>query len=103
MEEIRDSQESLSRLIGQPVQHFAYPCGDYGEREIEYVKSCGYKSARTIDVGWNDVNSDPYKLKAIGIEDKASINILCGQLTGLFGYLNYLRHGSLTGIRPPLI
>lgn len=100
MDEVLDSKESLERLLNGRVEHFSYPCGDYGKREIEYVKRCGYRSARTIDIGWNDVNSDPYRLKAIGIEDNASINILCGQLTGLFSYLKYLWHGSLKGIRP---
>lgn len=100
LDEIRDSREALEKILNRPVEHFAYPNGDYGEREIELVKKCGYKSARTLDVGWNDVNSDPYRLKAIGIEDDASINILCGQLTGLFAYVKYLRHGSLDGVRP---
>ena len=103
MEEIRDSKESLDMLLDKQVKHFAYPCGDYGEREIEFIKRCGYRSARTIDVGWNDVHSDPYRLKAIGIEDNASINVLCGQLTGLFTYLNYVWHGSFKGIRPPFV
>lgn len=103
LEEIRDSKESLDRLLDKSVEHFAYPNGDYGEREVQYVKKCGYRSARTLDVGWNDVNSDPYRLKAISVEDGASINILCGQLTGLFAYLKYLWFGSLNGTRPPFL
>ena len=102
MDEIRNSKRTLDAHLSKPVVHFAYPNGDYGEREIEYLRACGYKSARTLDVGWNGVDADPYKLKAIGIEDDASINVLCGQLTGLFAYFKYLCHGSFRGMRPPL-
>ncbi len=103
LDEIGDSKESLDKLLNEPVEHFAYPNGDYGEREVQYVKKCGYGSARTLDLGWNDVDSDPYRLKAIGIEDDASINVLCGQMTGLFAYLKYLCHGSRNGMRPQFI
>jgi peptidoglycan/xylan/chitin deacetylase (PgdA/CDA1 family) len=100
LEEIGGSKESLDVLLNKPVEHFAYPNGDYGEREVEYVRACGYRSARTLDVGWNNADSDPYRLKAIGVEDDASINILSGQLTGMFSYLKYLWHGSFRGRRP---
>ncbi|MHC4564500.1 MAG: polysaccharide deacetylase family protein [Planctomycetota bacterium] len=100
MDEIQNSKMALETYLSSPVKHFAYPNGDYGEREVEYVRACGYRSARTLDVGWNDANSDPFRLKAIGIEDDASINILCGQLTGMFPYLKYLWHGSFGGKRP---
>ncbi len=101
--DLRDSKTKLEALLGRPVAHFAYPNGDHGEREVEYLKSCGYRSARTLDVGWNTISTDPYRLKAIGVEDNASINILCGQLTGLFAYFKYLCHGSFRGMRPPLL
>jgi peptidoglycan/xylan/chitin deacetylase (PgdA/CDA1 family) len=102
-DEIHNSKRTLGEALGRPIEHFAYPNGDYGEREVEYVKRAGHKSARTLNIGWVDVNSDPYRLKAIGIQDDASVNILCGQVVGLFGHLKYLRHGSLDGTRPPFI
>ena len=61
---------------------------------LNVTKKCGYKSGRTLDIGWNGINSNPFKLKAIGIEDDACINILCGQIIGLFGYVRYFRHKS---------
>jgi len=103
MDEIRNSKRTLDAHLSKPVEDFAYPNGDYGEREVEYLRACGYRSARTLDVGWNGVDADPYRLKAIGIEDDASINILCGQLTGIFAYLKYLWHGSFSGMRPPFL
>jgi len=102
-EEIKGSKEYLEKLLNKKIKHFSYPNGDYSEREIEYLRNFGYKSARTLDIGWNDVNSDLYRLKTMGIEDNASINILCAQINGLFGYLRYLRYGSFNGIRPSFI
>ena len=46
------------------------------------------------------MNSDPYKLKAMGVEDDACINILCGQIIGLFGYMRYFRYGCFKGMHP---
>lgn len=100
--ELQDSKTRLEALLGEPVGHFAYPNGDHSEREVKYLRACGYRSARTLDVGWNTKSSDPYRLKGIGVEDNASINVLCGQLTGLFAYFKYLCHGSFRGKRPPL-
>lgn len=101
--EIEGSKDYLRKLLNKKIEHFCYPNGDYTEREKEYIKSCGYKSARTLDIGWNDVNSDPYRLKAMGVEDDVSINILNAQVNGFFGYLRYLWYGSLKGIHPPFI
>ena len=102
-EEIKGSKDYLGKLLNKEIKHFCYPNGDYTDREIEYLKNCGYKSARTLDVGWNDVNSDQYRLKTIGVEDDASINIFCGQINGFFGYLRYLRYGNFKGTHPPFI
>jgi len=103
LNEIKESKEALEKLLNKQFEHFAYPNGDYSYREIEFLKKCGYKSARTLDIGWNDVNSNPFKLKAMGIEDDVCINILCGQIIGLFGYIKYLQHGSFKGKHPPFL
>jgi len=99
-EEIVESKRILEKLLIKKIYHFSFPNGDYSEREIKYLKNCGYKSARTLDIGWNDVNTDPYRLKAMVIEDDASINILCVQIIGLFRYFNYFLHGSFNGRHP---
>jgi len=101
--EIEKSKDYLGKLLNKKIEHFSYPNGDYNAREIEYLKNSGYISARTIDVGWNDVNSDPYRLKAMGIEDNASINMLSVQVCGIFRYFGYFRHKSFSGMHPPFI
>lgn len=99
--EIEESKRVLEELLKKPVEHFSFPNGDYGNREINYLKNSGYRSARTIDLGWNDMRTDPFRLKAMGIQDNASINILSAQIYGFFGYLRFLTKGSFKGAHPP--
>jgi peptidoglycan/xylan/chitin deacetylase (PgdA/CDA1 family) len=102
-QEIVDAKEELEQLLSQSVVHFAYPNGDYSAREILLVRSAGYRSARTLDVGWNDISSDPYRLRAMCVEDDASINVLCAQISGVFPFLHYLLRGNHKGQRPAAI
>jgi peptidoglycan/xylan/chitin deacetylase (PgdA/CDA1 family) len=96
--EVLGSKLQLESKIGHVCGHFCYPNGDYDESVVESVKSSGYRSGRTIDVGWNDVNTDPYKLKITGITDDASINQVISQLTGITMYLRYMTKGSFKGL-----
>jgi peptidoglycan/xylan/chitin deacetylase (PgdA/CDA1 family) len=100
--EIFKSKKELETLSGKSCKHFAYPNGDYAEREIELLKAAGYLSARTIDVGWNDASTDPYKLRAISITDDASINLLAAQLSGITIFLRHLLKGSFKGNHPTI-
>ena len=94
-DEIRNSKTYLEKILGHPIEHFCYPNGDYGQREIGYVKRSGYRSARTLDWGWNHENSDPFRLKVIEFLDDAPINTLCGQLIGVFTLLRNIRLGLM--------
>lgn len=98
--EIVRSKNEIEELLGEECKHFAYPNGDYTEREIELVKKAGYLSARTIDVGWNDIKTNPYKLKAKMVTDNASINLLAAQLSGITQFFRYFLKGSFTGKYP---
>jgi peptidoglycan/xylan/chitin deacetylase (PgdA/CDA1 family) len=94
-EELVGSKAEVERLVGRPCEHFAYPYGMYGSREVEILKAAGYKTARTTDVGWNDEGSDPFRLKAFDIEDDSSVPWFAAQLTGLTLMPRYLRLGRV--------
>jgi peptidoglycan/xylan/chitin deacetylase (PgdA/CDA1 family) len=96
-EEISESKAEIAQLVGEECEHFAFPNGDYTAREIEATMEAGYLSARTIDIGWNGPDTDPYRLKVVGITDDASINYLVCQLSGIPAYVQYLLRGSLNG------
>ncbi len=83
LEEIKGSKESLEKILKRPVRHFSYPNGDFGDREIAYVKQSGYASAVTMKMGCNDINSNLLCLKRVGISDRASINELAAEMTWL--------------------
>ncbi|NIF41893.1 polysaccharide deacetylase family protein [Burkholderia sp. Tr-862] len=93
-EEIVESRHEVEALTGNRCEHFAYPNGNYGKREINLLKAAGYKSARTCDVGWNDHRSDAFRLKTIIIDDHASLRWFICNLTGIPLFLGYLRKGG---------
>ena len=101
--EMEHSKVALEKMLDKEVDHFSYPNGDYKEREMQYAEKCGYRSCRSVDLGWNDIHTDPNRLKAMGIEDDANINTLVGQITGFYGYLRFLRHGKLNGKHPDMV
>ncbi|MBB5407708.1 peptidoglycan/xylan/chitin deacetylase (PgdA/CDA1 family) [Paraburkholderia sp. HC6.4b] len=94
-EELALSKSEVERIVGKPCEHFAYPYGIYGPREVELLKAAGYKTARTTDVGWNDEGSDPFRLKAFDIDDDSSVSWFAAQLTGLTLVPRYLRLGRV--------
>ncbi len=80
-QEVLGSKADLEKFLGVECFHFSYPNGDYTEREIEIVKAGGFRSARTTDLGWNGINTSPYKLKAISISDDAGLIRFRAELT----------------------
>src|SRR4051794_622655 len=48
-QEIELSKDEVEHFSGRGCTHFAYPYGDHGARELEYVERAGYRTARTID------------------------------------------------------
>jgi peptidoglycan/xylan/chitin deacetylase (PgdA/CDA1 family) len=82
-QEIAGSKGDLEALLNEPCMHFSYPNGDYTEREIELAKRAGYASARTADIGWNSLDTDPFRLRIVGIADGTSLNMLSAQLSGV--------------------
>jgi peptidoglycan/xylan/chitin deacetylase (PgdA/CDA1 family) len=99
--EITDCRFEIEFMVGCKCEHFSYPNGNYGNREINFVKAAGYKTARSCDLGWNDHHSDPYRLKTIVIDDDASPAWFVAQLTGIPVFFRYLCHGgNLTGRSP---
>ena len=79
--EVLESKTDLETLLGIACSHFSYPNGDYTEREVEIVKTGGFHSARTTDIGWNTVDTPLYRLKAVPITDDAGLLLFRSELT----------------------
>lgn len=82
-DEIFTSKGEIEAMLGSPCEHFAYPNGNYSDREVDLLKAAGYKSARTCDVGWNDDRSDRFRLRSIVVSDDGSVRWFIAQLTGI--------------------
>jgi hypothetical protein len=95
--EITLSKTELEQMLGLECRHFSYPNGDYGEREIEFVREAGYHSARTVDLGWNGPDTDPFRLKMSGVSDDASLNVLACQIVGFPTWFGRVLKGSFRG------
>jgi peptidoglycan/xylan/chitin deacetylase (PgdA/CDA1 family) len=102
LDEIAGSKSEVEALTGQRCEHFAYPNGSYGAREVAMLQASGYRAARTCDAGWNDRRTDPFRLRAFEISDTATVRWFAVQLTGLPAYLHNLRGGGgFRGCRAP--
>ena len=95
--EVLESKTDLEVLLGIECSHFSYPNGDYTQREVEIVKSGGFRSARTTDIGWNTAETPLYQLKAIPITDDAGLILFRAELTTipqrLSRWVNFLFRG----------
>jgi peptidoglycan/xylan/chitin deacetylase (PgdA/CDA1 family) len=82
--EITQSRIEVTSLTGRECRHFSFPNGDYGDREIELVQRAGYSTARTVEVGWNDGKTDPFRLRLLTSAcDDLSVNFLAAQMGGI--------------------
>lgn len=84
--EICGSKEKLENWLGTKVDTFAYPFGSFGEREIEYVKSAGFKMAfSTIaDYITKENIGALYKLPRFEVIEHASLKENICRMTGVW-------------------
>jgi peptidoglycan/xylan/chitin deacetylase (PgdA/CDA1 family) len=69
--EVFDSKATLEDLLGEAVQDFCYPYGDYNEHTRDLVAEAGYRSATTCIRGAANFSHNPFELtrKAISYGD----------------------------------
>jgi peptidoglycan/xylan/chitin deacetylase (PgdA/CDA1 family) len=91
--EIRDCKAELERNYAFNVRALAFPNGDYTEREINLARQAGYTCALTLDCGFNDENTDLFRLRRITVPDQASVSEL---LVKSSGFWNLFRWSSVT-------
>jgi peptidoglycan/xylan/chitin deacetylase (PgdA/CDA1 family) len=106
-DEIYHSKIEIEKNIGYTVEHFCYPAGSHNDRVIAKVKEYGYRSAVTVEHGFNDQSSDLYKLMRIGASEefllfKARVSGSCDiarRIKAMFHCRS--RGGSNLGFQPP--
>ena len=85
--EIADSKKHLETLLDKTISGFAYPNGDYSQREIDYVKAANYDYAVTVEHGQVSTQSDDYKLPRICLNDFGSVSENLGKACGIWNYI----------------
>jgi len=62
-EEIVGSKKKLEDRFGLPIEHFAYPFGDYNDSVRDVVREAGFKTASTMHRGVNTPDTSTWELK----------------------------------------
>ena len=88
--EIFNSKRTLEQDYEINIYSFSYPNGNYSDREIEFCKQVGFSCAITTDYGYNDQNTDLFKLKRFPVDTTNDINELLVKASGLSELLNVL-------------
>lgn len=80
--EIIDSKHRLEDKLGTVVKSFAYPNGNYGQREVELVEQAGYRHAVTVKPGANRGRIDGFQLRRTEVTDRDSELEFAAKLDG---------------------
>jgi len=86
-QEIVQCKETLEQEYQLEINAFAYPNGDHGQREVDFLQKAGYDLAVTVEPGFNSIASDPFRLKRLSSNDTADMNELIVKSSGLWGVL----------------
>ena len=63
--QIAQSRRACEAFVGEPVEHFAYPFGDYDGRSVAAARDAGYASACTTAPSIVRRGADPFRLPRI--------------------------------------
>ena len=84
--EIAGSRVQLAEHLDGDVYAFAYPNGDYSDREIEMLRDAGYSVALTVDAGFNSPQTHRLRLRRLPVADDASASELIVKASGLWAF-----------------
>lgn len=82
-DEIILSKNQLEKELSLNIHSIAFPNGDYSSREIE-ISKVHYQSCLTLEVGYNSITTDPYKIKRFSLPDDTSLNEVIIKTSGIF-------------------
>ncbi len=82
--EIVASKELLEQHHGIRVNTFAFPNGDYCARDLDLVREAGYIAALTVDYGFNEPGTDPFRLKRLSVDDSGDLDALSVKVSGVW-------------------
>jgi hypothetical protein len=84
------SKQHLEHDYSFSINTISYPNGDYSQRDIQIVKEAGYICGITVDYGFNDQQSDLFRLKRISVNDVRQFDEFIVKSSGCYAYLKQL-------------
>jgi len=91
MSELLDSKQAIESRLAVPVHYISLPNGSYHKRYPALAKKAGYLGGCTSDIGYWDVNSDPYLLKRISITSRYSLQDFANTVRGDSTFIERMR------------
>ncbi len=85
-EEIFQCKTVLENDFGLRVNAFAYPNGDYCDRDAALLKAAGYDCGVTVDFGFNTFSTDPFRLKRLSVNDTSNPDELIVKASGVWAF-----------------
>jgi peptidoglycan/xylan/chitin deacetylase (PgdA/CDA1 family) len=85
-DEIFQCKEVLEKDFGLRVNAFAYPNGDYCDRDAALLKEAGYDCGVTVDFGFNTLTTDPFRLKRLSVNDTSNLDELIVKSSGVWAF-----------------
>jgi len=84
--EIRESKEILKKNLGQKIDAFSYPNGDYDESAAKAVQDQGYRVAFGTEGGFVCTGADPFSIRRVNIHQDmtGSIPMFLARIVGLY-------------------
>jgi peptidoglycan/xylan/chitin deacetylase (PgdA/CDA1 family) len=88
-EEIVGSKASLESKFELNIFAFAYPNGDYSDREINMLRNGGYECAFTTRPGYNHTSTHLFELKRLDPNDTTDFNEFLVKSSGIQSLFSY--------------
>lgn len=90
--EIGASRERIAARIGESVDFFCYPSGDFGAREERLVREAGYRAAVSVAPGANCVGAPMHALHRTEMTDRDRAADLALKLSGAYDLMHAWLH-----------
>jgi peptidoglycan/xylan/chitin deacetylase (PgdA/CDA1 family) len=81
-EEIAGSKRDLEDRLGRPVTSFAYPAGQYAQRDVRLVAGAGYAAAVTTRPGTTHAPGGSFELPRTCVYGADDDDVFAARLTG---------------------
>lgn len=97
--EIEGSKLQLEEVFGLTVNALSYPNGDYSARDISLAQAAGYECGITVDSGYNDMNTDLFRLRRFSVNDAKNTTELMVKASGCYALLKHRLHKPSYGFK----